>query len=120
MNPFHRKLPSRNGETTTAPAIEGDPAQWHRQAVRNALIGGILAVGAALTVALSYANIGSTRVHVTVAVLIAVIQAACVALVSMHLKEEKATIIRPLLVTVVIVAALIGLSILGLADRSHF
>ena len=107
-------------DTNNAQTVPGDAAPWQRQAVRNGLIGLILAAGAALTVALSYANIGSTRVHVTIAILIAVIQAACVAMVSMHLKGEKATVVRPILLTIILVAALLGLSLLGFSDRSHF
>ena len=110
---------SGNDHLSKATAIPNDAAHWQRQATRNGLIGLILAVGASLTVALSYANF-SMRLHVIAAMGIGLLQACCVAAVSMHLKEEKDTITRPLLITLVLVSALLGLSLLGFSDRAHF
>ena len=102
------------------PAMPSEPGDFRQMAIRNAKIGAILALGAALTVSLSYLNLGSMRLHVTLALLIAVIQAGCVALISMHLKGERGMIVRSLLLTGILVAALIGLSLLGFSDRAHY
>lgn len=97
------------------------PAEhWRRQAARHGLVALMVAVGASLTVALSYVPFGGIRAHLAVALTIALFQAGCVGWLSMHLKDEPETIGKPVLLTVVIMAALIGLSMLGFADRAHY
>ena len=108
-----------DGHLSKAQAIPDEPAQWQRQAARNGLIGLILACGATLTVAVSFAHI-SARMHVIAALGIALLQACCVAAISMHLKGEKETITRPLILTAILVTALLALSLLGLSDRAHY
>jgi heme/copper-type cytochrome/quinol oxidase subunit 4 len=97
-----------------------DAAQFRRQALRNGLIGLVLAIGASITVALSYVDLGSTRAHVVAALGIALLQAGVVSYISMHLKGEKETIVKPLIITGIFLIALLGLSLLGFTDRAHY
>jgi len=115
--------PIRNEVRAIPPQAQAPPVdaeRWRRQAARHGLVALILVIGATLTVGLSYTPIGGTRAQVVAALAIAIVQAGCVGWVSMHLKDAPESICKPLLLTLVVVAALFALSVLGLADRAHY
>ena len=78
-----------------------------------------LAVGTALTVGLSYFNFGSDKANIVVAMILATFKAALVAAIFMHLKEEKVTIYRFLIMTVIFAIGLFGLTLLAFTDHIH-
>jgi len=78
------------------------------------MVGGVLLFCTGLTVALSYVNFG--RANMIVAMALATFKAACVAAIFMHLKSEKWTIYRFLLITVVFAIGLFLLTALAFHD----
>jgi cytochrome c oxidase subunit 4 len=78
------------------------------------MVGGILLFCTGLTVALSYMNFG--RANMIVAMALATFKAGCVAAIFMHLKSEKWTIYRFLLITVVFAIGLFLLTALAFHD----
>ena len=82
----------------------------------NLLVGGLLAFCTLLTVLLSYVNCGTQKANIVVARLLATFKAGCVALIFMHLKSEKWTIYRVLLITVFFAIGLFALTGLAFSD----
>ena len=78
------------------------------------LVGGLLLFCTGLTVALSYANFG--KWNMIVAMALATFKAGCVAAIFMHLKSEKWTIYRFLLITVLFAIGLFLLTALAFHD----
>jgi len=98
-------------------AVPHDAAHFHNHARLYAIIGAILLFCTALTVGLSYVDFGSREANIVVAILLAAFKATLVALIFMHLKQEKKTIYQFMLVTCIFVIGLFGLSILGFFDH---
>ena len=67
-----------------------------------------------LTVGLSYVNLG--QMNMVVGMALATFKAGCVAAIFMHLKSEKWTIYRVLLITVVFAIVLFALTGLAFND----
>jgi len=88
----------------------------------NKHVKGYLLVGAALlfctglTVALSYVNFGSIKDNIVVAMALATFKAGLVAAIFMHLKSEKWTIYRFLLITLFFAIGLFFLTGLAMSD----
>ena len=80
------------------------------------MVGGILLFCTLLTVALSYVNFGTQKANIVVAMALATFKGGCVAAIFMHLKSEKWTIYRFLLITVVFAAGLFLLTALAFHD----
>ena len=80
------------------------------------LVGGLLLFCTMLTVALSYVNFGTQKANIVVAMVLATFKAGCVAAIFMHLKSEKWTIYRFLLITVVFATGLFFLTALAFSD----
>ena len=78
------------------------------------LVGGLLLFCTILTVALSYVNLG--RGNMVVGMALATFKAGCVAAIFMHLKSEKWTIYRFLLITIVFAIGLFLLTALAFHD----
>ena len=78
------------------------------------LVGGVLLFCTFLTVAMSYVNLG--RWNMVVGMALATFKAGCVAAIFMHLKSEKWTIYRFLLITVVFAIGLFLLTALAFHD----
>ena len=98
-------------------AVPPDAVAAQKQAMKNLLVGFLLAVGTLANVALAYAPLGSVTAHVLVALAIAGVEVALVAAISMHLMEEKASIVRDLVLAGFFVLALLGLSLLAFTDH---
>ena len=85
-------------------------------------IGAYLKVGSGLlvltgvTVGLSYVDFGSRSMNIVVGMIVAAIKAAMVAAIFMHLKGEKMTIWRFLIMTGIFVLGLFFLSFLAHSD----
>lgn len=80
------------------------------------LVGGLLLFCTGLTVALSYVNFGTSMANIVVAMVLATFKAGCVAAIFMHLKSEKWTIYRVLLITVLFAIGLFFLTGLAFHD----
>ena len=80
------------------------------------LVGGLLLFCTGLTVAFSYVNFGTQKANIVVAMILATFKAGCVAAIFMHLKSEKWTIYRFLLITVVFAIGLFLLTALAFHD----
>ncbi len=80
------------------------------------MVGGLLAFCTVLTVALSYFNFGTPKANIVVAMALATFKVGCVAAIFMHLKSEKWTIYRILLVTLFFVIGLFALTGLAMLD----
>ncbi len=94
-----------------------DAAHFHDHSWLYMGIGGLLLAGTGLTVALSYVDFGGESKNIIAAMLLATAKASAVALVFMHLKEEKMTIYQFMLVTMIFVTALFGLTWLAFSDH---
>ena len=70
----------------------------------------------AMTVALSYVNLGSQKANVAVAMLVATFKAGLVAYIFMHLSAEKKLIYRILIFTAIFVFGLFWLTYLAWYD----
>lgn len=79
-------------------------------------IGVLLLVFTVITVAVSYVDLGSTWLNVTVGLAIATFKAGLVALIFMHLNDEKAMIYRILVFTFFFAAGGMVLFVLALMD----
>ena len=79
-------------------------------------VGVLLAICTALTVGLSFVNFGSQDANIIVAMALATFKVGCVAAIFMHLKSEKWTIYRILLITVVFAIGLFALTGLAFSD----
>jgi cytochrome c oxidase subunit 4 len=80
------------------------------------LVGLTLIVFTAITVGLSYVDFGTQKANVAVAMLVATFKAAMVAVIFMHLSNEKRMIYRILIFTVLFVLALFFLTYLAWYD----
>ena len=107
--------------TVTGQVTHGDHA--HSDAhdvskhVRGYLyVGSLLLVFTGITVWLSYVNFGSQKANIVVAMMVATFKASLVAAIFMHLKGEKATIWRFLIMTAFFAAGLFFLTYLHWAD----
>jgi cytochrome c oxidase subunit 4 len=80
------------------------------------IVFGTLLVCTGLTVWLSYFNFGSQKANIVVAMALATFKAGLVAAIFMHLKSEKWTIYRFLLITVVFFIGLFFLTGLAMLD----
>lgn len=96
-----------------------EAAHYRRHARLYLVVGAVLLAGTALTVAASYINFGSMAANIKVALLIATVKASLVALVFMHLKEEKKPIYQVVGVTALFAAGLILLSVLAFFDHIY-
>jgi len=98
-------------------AAEHDVAHHVNKHVKGYLmVGGLLLFCTMLTVALSYVNFGTQKANIVVAMALATFKAGCVAAIFMHLKSEKWTIYRFLLITVVFAIGLFFLTGLAMMD----
>ncbi len=76
-------------------------------------IGGLLLLFTGITVGLSYVNLGSMKVNIAVAMVVATFKGALVVLNFMHLSAEKLLIYRILIFTVFFVLGLFWLTYLA-------
>jgi cytochrome c oxidase subunit 4 len=107
--------------TAAAPAPHGDHAHSDAHDVSKHIkaylfIGGLLLVFTGITVWLSYVDFGSQKANIVVAMIVATFKASLVAAIFMHLKGEKATIWRFLIMTAFFAAGLFFLTYLHWAD----
>jgi len=84
------------------------------------LVGALLAFCTVLTVGLSYVNFGSQSWNIIVAMALATFKVGCVAAIFMHLKSEKWTIYRILLITVLFAIGLFALTGLAFHDPIRY
>jgi cytochrome c oxidase subunit IV len=117
MDDSHAPTPT----TTVAPATPGDHAHSDAHDVSKhirayLLIGGLLLLFTGITVWLSYVDFGSPKANIVVAMIVATFKASLVAAIFMHLKGEKATIWRFLIMTAFFAAGLFFLTYLHWAD----
>jgi cytochrome c oxidase subunit 4 len=110
---------SRSTVPSEATASPHEAAHFHRHAMLYLAVGAILLAGTALTVAASFVDFGTISANVKVALVIAAVKASLVALVFMHLREEKVSIYQIVTVTGVFAAGLILLSLLAFYDHIH-
>ena len=103
-----------------APTVPHDAAHFHDHSKLYLLIGGLLMAGTGLTVWFSYLDFGSHEANIFFGLALATVKATLVALVFMHLKEEKMTIYQFMLVTMIFVSGLFGLTLLAFKDHIHF
>jgi cytochrome c oxidase subunit 4 len=80
------------------------------------MVGGTLLAFTAITVFLSYVNFGTMKANVAVAMLVATFKAALVAMIFMHLSNEKKLIYRILVFTAFFVLGLFFLTYLAWYD----
>ena len=96
---------------------EQDVAHHVKSHVRGYVaVGIVLALCTLLTVGLSYVNFGTQKANIVVAMALASFKGLCVAAIFMHLKSEKWTIYRFLLLTVVFAVGLFLLTALAFHD----
>ena len=79
-------------------------------------VGAALLVLTGLTVGLSYVDFGSRSMNIIVGMIVATIKASLVAAIFMHLKGEKMTIWRFLIMTAIFAAGLFFLTMLAHSD----
>ena len=97
--------------------IDHDTAHHVHSHVRGyLLVGGLLMLFTLITVGLSYVNFGTPQANIVVALIVATIKASLVALIFMHLKSEKWTIYRFLLITIFFAIGLFALTGLAFSD----
>jgi caa(3)-type oxidase subunit IV len=80
------------------------------------MVGALLGFCTVLTVGLSYVNFGTPGANIIVAMVLATFKVGCVGAIFMHLKSEKWTIYRILLITVVFAIGLFALTGLAFSD----
>jgi len=104
--------------TTEHSHAPGDDAAHHVNAhVKGYLyVGGFLIFCTALTVGLSFVDFGTREANIIVAMALATLKVGFVAAIFMHLKSEKWTIYRILLITVVFAIGLFALTGLAFSD----
>ena len=83
------------------------------------MVGATLLVFTAITVGLSYVDLGTPKMNIAVAMLVAVFKAGLVAAIFMHLSAEKKLIYRVLIFTGLFVFALFWLTFLAWYDPVH-
>lgn len=85
--------------TTPHDTHAGDAHDVSKHVRGYLIIGGLLLVFTGITVYLSFVDFGSQAANIVVAMIVATFKACLVAAIFMHLKGEKATIWRFLLLT---------------------
>ena len=80
------------------------------------MVGAVLLVFTAITVALSYFDFGNSKANIAVAMVVAAFKAGLVAAIFMHLSAERKLIYRILLFTVFFAIALFWLTYLAWYD----
>jgi len=80
------------------------------------MVGAILLIFTAVTVALSYVHFGTQKANIAVAMLVATLKAGLVAAIFMHLAAEKRLIYRILIFTGFFVLGLFWLTFLAWYD----
>ncbi len=80
------------------------------------MVGGLLLLFTAITVALSYVDFGTQKANMAVGMLVATFKAGLVAAIFMHLSAEKQLIYRILIFTVFFVLGLFWLTYLHWYD----
>lgn len=86
-----------------------------QQTRKYLMVGGALLVATAITVAVSYVNLGVAG-NITLGLIIATIKASLVAAIFMHLNHEKAWIYGSLVLTVAFFIVLMFLPVLSTSD----
>jgi caa(3)-type oxidase subunit IV len=113
-------MSSHSTESAHPPAEAHDPAHDAEHIAKHLkgyyVVGGILLVFTAITVALSYVNFGSLKANWIVAMVVATFKVSLVGAIFMHLKGEKATIWRFLFFTAFFVAGLFLLTLFHWVD----
>lgn len=79
------------------------------------MVGLALFIATGITVAVTYVDFGSHAANIAVGILIAVIKAAMVALIFMHLKSERGVIYKVMFFTVILAIALFFLTWMSFA-----
>src|SRR5437764_12732356 len=109
------------------PDISQDPSEHEEYAhnvqkhVRGYLIvGALLLAFTAITVALSYVDVGARKANIAVAMLVATLKAGLVAAIFMHLAAERRRIYRILIFTGFFVMGLFWLILLAWYDYPIF
>ncbi len=88
-----------------------------QQTRKYLMVGGALLVGTAITVAVSYVNLGVAG-NITLGLIIATVKASLVAAIFMHLNHEKAWIYGSLVLTVAFFIVLMFLPVLTVSDTT--
>ena len=83
------------------------------------MVGATLLVFTGITVGLSYVDLGTRKMNIAVAMLVAMFKAGLVADIFMHLSAEKKLIYRVLIFTGLFVFALFWLTFLAWYDPVH-
>jgi caa(3)-type oxidase subunit IV len=83
------------------------------------MVGATLLVFTGITVALSYLDLGTRKMNIAVAMLVAMFKAGLVAAIFMHLSAEKKLVYRILIFTGLFVFALFWLTFLAWYDPVH-
>jgi cytochrome c oxidase subunit IV len=83
------------------------------------MVGAALLVFTGITVGLSYVDLGTRKMNIAVAMLVALFKAGLVAAIFMHLSAEKKLIYRVLIFTGLFVFALFWLTFLAWYDPVH-
>jgi cytochrome c oxidase subunit 4 len=100
-----------------AHAVDHDVAHHVQSHVRGYVFVGVgLGFLTLVTVGLSYVNFGTPDANIVVALIVATIKAGLVALIFMHLKSEKWTIYRFLIITIFFAIGLFALTGLAFSD----
>jgi caa(3)-type oxidase subunit IV len=105
--------------TTEAHDVAHDAAHFHDHSKLYLAVGGLLLICTAATVGLAFVDFGSEELNILFGMLLATFKAALVAMIFMHLKEEKMTIYQFMLVTVVFCTGLFLLTLLAFKDHIH-
>jgi cytochrome c oxidase subunit IV len=96
--------------------MHSDAAEVSKHIRTYFMIGAALLVATAITVAVSFVNLG-TAGNITLALIIATIKGSMVAAVFMHLNHEKSWIYGALVLTVVFFVVLMGLPLATGSDQ---
>lgn len=97
----------------TAHADHSDEHDVSKHVRGYLFVGGLLLLFTGITVALSYIDFGSQKANMSVGMAVATFKAGLVAAIFMHLKSEKATIWRFLIITIFFAIGLFALSLLA-------
>ena len=102
------------------PHDHDSPAYLKKQSNLIWMIGGVLIFFTAVTVWLQYVDFGGHTRNIVIGLLIAAFKASLVALIFMHLKNERGLIYKFLIFTVVFVIGLFYLTYLHWSDPLQF
>lgn len=97
-------------------AVPHDAAHFQNHAKLYLMVGAVLMVLTVVTVAVSYIPFRSVQMHIGMGLLVAIVKSAFVALIFMHLKEEKGTIYQFMTAALILVIALFALCVLAIED----